>query len=528
MNIKLLLATFALLICCCSLICGATDEQVSKVDSSARNKLVLPKLFDFANFKNLFKKSYGSFLEELARQKLFMARAFQAFISLIKHKAWQVSSYLRLNDFSDWTPAEIKRIYVPASILRDQFESNVVDPVKQEISPEEPLPAADLNEIKKELSAEIENENSPIAKALEEELHPARRQKRSAELQDRRSRLTLKDIEPESATVIEESPGVSNKHSVRSNNPDYEPPELPSFGDRDGREKRRLPEAEARKINTVASRNDFVKTVLKTASRNPVVAKPDTSLPDQVFIDHRRSNCFRQPRSQGQCGSCYIFSTISFFEWLYCNQTGESIEFSEQYILDCGKELKGCAGGHFFHVSLFIKDYGLELRRNYPYRETKETCPYESHVPKEKMGFMKLDNNGMLKYELEDLETILKRMPILIGVALNEEFSQYGGGVDQNLNCDRDNGHAMLIIGSGREDGEDYWLFRNSHSISWGEQGNYKMAKKALTKERCALTLGYISRAVFKEPAGKGRNPNYDAKPVLRRNMHRSMQAQLA
>ena len=47
-------------------------------------------------------------------------------------------------------------------------------------------------------------------------------------------------------------------------------------------------------------------------------------------------------------------------------------------------------------------------------------------------------------------------------------------------NCNRsDVAHSMLIVGSGRERGVEYWLVRNSHGTDWGEEGYYKMRKTA-------------------------------------------------
>lgn len=43
----------------------------------------------------------------------------------------------------------------------------------------------------------------------------------------------------------------------------------------------------------------------------PVIKKP---LPDEVFIDHRESSCFLEPRHQGPCGSCYAQATLALYE----------------------------------------------------------------------------------------------------------------------------------------------------------------------------------------------------------------------
>jgi hypothetical protein len=45
--------------------------------------------------------------------------------------------------------------------------------------------------------------------------------------------------------------------------------------------------------------------------------------------------------------------------------------------------------------------------------------------------------------------------------------------------------HAVTLVGYGEEDGQKYWLVRNSWSPAWGEQGYIKIARLDTEEEVC-------------------------------------------
>jgi cathepsin F len=50
-------------------------------------------------------------------------------------------------------------------------------------------------------------------------------------------------------------------------------------------------------------------------------------------------------KDQGQCGSCWAFSSTGALEGAYQIATGELLSFSEQQLVDCVKTSQGCNGG---------------------------------------------------------------------------------------------------------------------------------------------------------------------------------------
>lgn len=54
-------------------------------------------------------------------------------------------------------------------------------------------------------------------------------------------------------------------------------------------------------------------------------------------IDWRQKGAVAPIKDQGQCGSCWAFSTIAALEGLNAVKSGKLTEFSEQALVDCSK-----------------------------------------------------------------------------------------------------------------------------------------------------------------------------------------------
>ena len=202
-------------------------------------------------------------------------------------------------------------------------------------------------------------------------------------------------------------------------------------------------------------------------------------LADKVFFDHRDSNCMWTARDQGDCGSCYAFAWTALAEWAHCKATGELLAFSEQYIVDCGKYAGtfGCGGGAPFETSTFIHNFGVELRKNYPYLSGESECPYDEDTDLKTTGYIRMDLQKSYSIPMDRWAELLPLSPMYVSISTEGGFHEYGGGVYDGAGCRQDGGHAVVLIGHGREDGQEYWLIRNSHSNYWGEGGYMKLAK---------------------------------------------------
>lgn len=177
-------------------------------------------------------------------------------------------------------------------------------------------------------------------------------------------------------------------------------------------------------------------------------------------------------------------------------------------------------------MNCFVDEFGLELRKNYPYIEKKFQCPYTSEVPRSEIGFMRIPSAGWFEIYKDKIEIYLKYLPVLIGMKIDSRYVEYGGGVHFPSDCSEERGlHASLIVGSGQDNNVEYWLIRNSLSSNWGENGHIRIDKRSDCFEP---KEGYLLRAMFSPLRDENINYNYNGSIIEeRRNIYVEMEKEL-
>ena len=57
-------------------------------------------------------------------------------------------------------------------------------------------------------------------------------------------------------------------------------------------------------------------------------------------------------------------------------------------------------------------------------------------------------------------------------------FQMYKSGILDSDDCGNELDHAVTAVGFGSDDGQDYYIVRNSWGPTWGENGYIKIAVK--------------------------------------------------
>ncbi|XP_049818111.1 uncharacterized protein LOC109602488 isoform X12 [Aethina tumida] len=210
----------------------------------------------------------------------------------------------------------------------------------------------------------------------------------------------------------------------------------------------------------------------------PKAIIPDVKLP--VEFDWRTKGAVTEVKDQGQCGSCWAFSTTGNVEGQYAIKNGKLLEFSEQELVDCDTMDDGCSGGLMDNAYRMIEKLGgLELEQDYPYDAEDEKC----HFSKAKARVQLSGALNISHDETDMAKWLVKNGPISIAINANA-MQFYVGGVSHpwKMLCNPKNlDHGVLIVGYGVHKYSlfnktlPYWIVKNSWGPSWGEQGYYRV-----------------------------------------------------
>ena len=201
-----------------------------------------------------------------------------------------------------------------------------------------------------------------------------------------------------------------------------------------------------------------------------------------VSIDWRQKGAVTNVKDQGQCGSCWSFSSTGALEGIYSIINNKLYSFSEQELVDCSSGFEygnhGCNGGLMDGAFRYTIDHGLCKEEEYPYTAKKGSCESSSCTPIIKISkcFDVPPNNELALREAVSFQ------PVSVAIEADTRYFQsYKSGVLTGDACGTNLDHGVLVVGYGTENGQDYWLVKNSWSSSWGDGGYVKIGRSDST-----------------------------------------------
>ena len=203
----------------------------------------------------------------------------------------------------------------------------------------------------------------------------------------------------------------------------------------------------------------------------------DLPITDKLSVDWRDEHKVSSVKNQGQCGSCWAFSSVGATESAWAIKHNQLYNLSEQELVDCSSENHGCEGGEMDFAFQYIMNHSLCTNLSYPYIANNDnTCAINQCKPIvhiSNYSDVHPNNETLLRYAVA-------QQPVSVAIQGNKRsFQMYQSGIYNDPDCGYELDHGVLVVGYGYDEQSDmkYWIIKNSWSQSWGENGYIRILR---------------------------------------------------
>lgn len=213
---------------------------------------------------------------------------------------------------------------------------------------------------------------------------------------------------------------------------------------------------------TALTDEEFSQIYLGLIAPTEVIIEQNSEEYTVADVDWNAQGFVTPVKNQGQCGSCWSFSTTGGLEGLSKSQ-GTLQNFSEQQLVDCSGSYgnQACNGGLMTSAYKYVRDKGIVHEDEYPYKAVKQTCKQDS-------GAYKIGGYTEVK-ACTDLANAIQQRVVSVAVDATN-WSPYKSGVFSNCRTSLNHGVTLVGVNGGN------WVIKNSWGPSWGEKGFIRLA----------------------------------------------------
>eukprot|EP00929_Paragymnodinium_shiwhaense_P024840 TRINITY_DN15177_c0_g1_i1.p1 TRINITY_DN15177_c0_g1~~TRINITY_DN15177_c0_g1_i1.p1 ORF type:complete len:389 (+),score=106.73 TRINITY_DN15177_c0_g1_i1:90-1256(+) len=268
------------------------------------------------------------------------------------------------------------------------------------------------------------------------------------------------------------------------------------------------------------------------------------SVPDDVVVsdmpasaDWRQQNAVTPVRDQASCGSCWAHSAVGNMEslWFLANKASMSqpVPLSVEQVVECDEHDYSCYGGYMKGAYEYtIEHGGLASEADYATPKTAHTICLPNQTFNETCGDGMCDDPPLTSYcdltcsdkkhksvakiaswvalptdEDKMAAYLAQHGPVSVGINAQGGFlgvlfpwlQFYKKGIANPKGCKKDTvtsiDHGVLLVGYGEENGQKYWIVKNSWGGKWGEDGYFRLVRG---QGSCAINLMATSAVINK------------------------------
>ena len=138
---------------------------------------------------------------------------------------------------------------------------------------------------------------------------------------------------------------------------------------------------------------------------------------------------------------------------------------------------------------LWYKSNKADLESDYPYTAQNGTCQASQYSGVTTDGGYTMVSQNSSSALMASIEAA----PTSVAIEADKiAFQGYTSGVLNSTACGTSLDHGVLAVGYGTEDGQAYYLVKNSWGSSWGENGYVKIANVGDGAGICGIQLGAV------------------------------------
>lgn len=236
-------------------------------------------------------------------------------------------------------------------------------------------------------------------------------------------------------------------------------------------------------------------------------------------------------RDQSACGSCWAFGSVDSFQDRACIATGKDVRYSPEDTAFCSYAGNGCQGGNTawdwfkstgvvtggkyddigkgdtclpyslaacaHHVPASDK-YPACPEGDYPSPQCAQSCSETAYAGSYYTDKLKATSSYSVQGVSQIQSELMTNGPLYVAFSVYGDFETYRSGVYKHTTGDFLGGHAVEMIGWGSENGQDYWLIKNSWNEQWGDGGLFKIARGS---DECGIESSVSGGTIDSSPA---------------------------